>query len=110
MKSLAERVATATAAGYVAEARHRGVRREDICLTMDTPGFTDRELMTKLCAKLRAEQEAQFAKWENEAEKLVTQYEPEIRAVADELRTKLHLTGMELKSVLKDSLNSCMSS
>ena len=100
MKSLAEKVGTATAAGCVAEARHREVPREAICLTQDSPGFNDRELMKKLCAKLQTQDEAQFAKWEAEAETLITRYAPQIGTVADELRRNLRLSGEELESLI----------
>lgn len=100
LKSLAERVATATAAGYVAEARQRGVPREAICSTQDSPGYNDRKLMKTLCAKLHTQEEAQFAKWEDEAETLIAKYAPEIDAVADELRKKLRLSGEELRSLI----------
>lgn len=54
MKSLAERVGTALAAGYVAEARHRGVPHEAICSTEGSPGLSDCEKMKNFCAKIQA--------------------------------------------------------
>ena len=100
MKSLAEKVGIATAAGYVAEARHRGVPRKDICLTQHSAGYSDRELMKKLCAKLHRPEQPQFAKWEDEADKLITRHAFEIETVGSELRKKLRLTGTELESLI----------
>jgi hypothetical protein len=103
MISLAERVGIATAAGYVAEACHRGVRCEAICLTPNSPGFSDREKMKRLCSKLQTREDAQFTKWEEEAKLLVTRYAPEIRALADELRKKLCLSGDKVQCSIRSA-------
>lgn len=106
MKAMANKIGIAAAAGYVAEACHRGVVREAICSTPDSPGYSDREQMGSFCAKLQLEQDAQFRKWEDEAESLIKQHGREIAAVADALRKKPCLTGAELQSLIADSLKS----
>jgi nicotinamidase-related amidase len=100
MKTLAEKVGIAMAAGYVAEARHREVPRENICSTPDSPGISDREKMGFLCAKLQTQEQAQFAKWEDEAESLISGNAVVIKIVADELRRALCLSGQELQSLI----------
>jgi hypothetical protein len=67
----AHKAGVIAAAGYIAEARQRGIDFKQIRHPCDAPGYTDLRSMKKLCAKLNVDESSTIEKWDFEAIQLV---------------------------------------